>query len=318
MGLQHPMGSGGSDGTSPAQVDRPPRRRRRGARIILGLTALLSLVLLAGCGPDGETEWDRIAFPRLATEESWLIWDLWKWSWVAAMATGIIVWALIFYAIARFRRRSDDEIPVQTRYNLPLEIFYTFAPVIMVIVFFYHTVDVQNQITDEVDHPDHTVVVTAQQWQWTFNYTKENLGDDEYEYEDVADGKNVYEYGSGEHTPTLVLPVGETTEFELHSPDVVHSFWVTGFGMKLDVVPGRVNTFQATPNATGDFVGKCAELCGAYHSRMLFNVKIVSPEEYDTYLQGLVDQGNVSDSPLLGGEDADTQIGLEENEGAHQ
>ena len=59
------------------------------------------------------------------------------------------MWGLIFYAIWRFRRRSDDEIPVQTRYNLPLEIFYTIAPVIMVVVFFSHTVKTQNYVLDD-------------------------------------------------------------------------------------------------------------------------------------------------------------------------
>lgn len=273
--------------------------------------------MLTGCSATSDNEWSRIAMPKAGTEESLLIYDLWKWAWVAAMATGVVVWALIFYAMARFRRRSDDEIPVQTRYNLPLEIFYTFAPVIMVVVFFFHTVQVQNEVMDEVDHPDHTVVVIGQQWQWTFNYTKENTGglrynlaDNEYSYEEAAGGQNVYEVGAGDYTPTLVLPVGETTEFELRSPDVIHSFWITGFLMKMDIVPGRTNTFQVTPNRVGDYVGKCAELCGAYHARMLFNVKVVTPEEYDEYLQERVDLGYVSPAPITGGELAETQTGL--------
>ena len=80
-----------------------------------------------------------------------------------------MVWGLIFYASWRFRRRSDDEIPIQTRYNLPLEIFYTIFPIVMVVVFFSHTVQVQNLVLDD-SPPDNTVVVVGQQWSWTFNH----------------------------------------------------------------------------------------------------------------------------------------------------
>ncbi len=87
--------------------------------------------------------------PDPASVQGEHILSLWQGAWIAALLTGVVVWALIFYAIFRFRRRSDDEIPVQTRYNLPLEIFYTIAPVIMVIVFFAHTVETQNFVLDD-------------------------------------------------------------------------------------------------------------------------------------------------------------------------
>ena len=89
-----------------------------------------------------------------------------------------MVWGLIFYAIWRFRRRSDDEVPVQTRYNLPLEIFYTIAPIIMVVVFFVHTERTQNLIREDVPNPDVTIYVVGQQWTWTFNYLPG--GDDQH------------------------------------------------------------------------------------------------------------------------------------------
>ena len=83
--------------------------------------------------------------------------------------------------------------------------------------------------------------------------------------------------------------------------------------MKMDVIPGRVNKFQATPTVIGEYRGKCYELCGTYHSRMLFNLRVVSQADYDTYLADLADQGFVADQPLLGGADATTQAGLDEN-----
>ena len=72
--------------------------------------------------------------------------------------------------------------------------------------------------------------------------------------------------------------------FTLLSDDVIHSFWVPAFLFKLDVIPGNRNSFEITPKKIGTYVGKCAELCGQDHSRMLFNVEVVSPEEYDSYV----------------------------------
>jgi cytochrome c oxidase subunit 2 len=284
-----------------------PRRAagttRRGRRIVLFAVLGVTVVLMAGCSSADQAEWKRLAMPEPVTEQGEHTLSLWQGAWIAALVTGVIVWALIFFVIWRFRRRSDDEIPIQTRYNLPLEIFYTIAPVIMVIVFFKATVDTQNLLLDDTQPPDHTIEVVGQQWQWTFNYTGE----------DVVDDKNIYEVGTANYIPTLVLPVNETTRFNLHSPDVIHDFGVPGFLIKMDVVPGRVNHYQVTPKTIGTYSGKCYELCGVYHSRMLFTVKVVSKEDYEAYLQELEAAGQVSDEPLLGGSEADTQAGLEES-----
>jgi cytochrome c oxidase subunit 2 len=278
------------------------------------------VLLLGGCSSETQGEWERFAMPDPASVQGEHILELWQGAWIAALITGIIVWALIFWAIFRFRRRSDDEIPIQTRYNLPLEIFYTIAPIIMVIVFFKHTVDTQNYVLDEDAQGgvDNTIEVTGQQWSWTFNYgvgeqdrsADDDLYDDEFPYTTY-----VYEAGTGYRIPDLYLPVGETTRFNLHSPDVIHDFGIPGFLMRMDVVPGRVNHYAITPTRIGDYAGKCYELCGVYHSRMLFEVHVVSREDYDAYLQSLQDAGATSDLPLIGGQNASTQVGLDEPEG---
>ena len=245
--------------------------------------------------------------PDPATVEGHHIFLLWRWAWVAALATGGVVWGLIFYVIWRYRRRSDDEVPVQTRYNLPLEIFYTIAPIIMVVVFFVHTERTQNLIREDVPPPKLTVYVVGQQWTWTFNYMPGG---------DIKTPNNqvLYTVGEAGNPPTLVLPVNQTVEFKLHSPDVIHDFGVPGFLEKEDVIPGPVkddNHFSVTPNVIGDYRGKCYELCGVYHSRMLFNLRIVSEADFQTYLQQLQTQGNVSDQPLLGGITSQTQAGVD-------
>ncbi|KRF36309.1 hypothetical protein ASG94_02240 [Nocardioides sp. Soil805] len=272
-------------------------------RVATGVALAAVLLFLSACDAADSDQIARLAMPEPITEQGPATFDLWKWAWVAAMATGIIVWGLIAWVVIRFRRRSDDEIPVQTRYNLPLEIFYTIAPIMMVIVFFYWTVKVQDDLVELDPQPDVTVDVVGQQWSWTFNYTEQGEG-----------GTTPYTSGTATQIPTLVLPVDQTVQFNLQSPDVIHDFGVPSFLMKMDVIPGRVNKFQATPTVIGEYRGKCYELCGTYHSRMLFNVRVVSQADYDTYLADLADQGFVADEPLLGGADATTQAGLGEDD----
>jgi cytochrome c oxidase subunit 2 len=276
----------------------PPRARRVGLMAMAAVGALS----LAACDSAEKRSINRLAQPVGATDRTQEIHSLWMGSWLAAMIVGVLVWGLIGYACVKFRRRRHDEIPVQTRYNLPLEILYTVAPVIVVLVLFYFTVVTQNNTlaaASESGKASHTVTVVGQQWSWTFNYDKDP----------ALDGKTtVYEAGTPAARPTLVLPVNKSVEFKLRSPDVVHSFWVPAFLFKMDVIPGRDNHFSLTPTRKGFFVGRCAELCGTYHSRMLFDVKVVDENTYATYLQGLQKAGNIG--PALGGSEVDQQNGL--------
>jgi cytochrome c oxidase subunit 2 len=266
---------------------------------------LAGLVLLGACSTEDRDQIARLAMPEPATDRAEHVYELWHGGWIAALIVGVLVWGLILYAVFKFRRRSDDEIPVQTRYNLPIEILYTVAPIIIVVVFFFFTVQTQNsvlaQAAEDGGDADHTVKVVGQKWSWSFNY----MG------EDAVGGKNVYLVGTPAEIPTLVLPVDESVDVQLSSPDVIHSFWVPAFLFKLDVVPGRDNSFSFTPTREGTYAGKCAELCGTYHSRMLFNVEVVSRAEFDQHLRELEQQGNVGTA--LGGSDADTQAGLEDS-----
>jgi cytochrome c oxidase subunit II len=280
-------------------------------RVARWAVPLVGIALLAsGCSEEGK----RLAMPDPASEQGESVLSLWQGAWIAALITGAVVWGLIFFAVVRYRRRSDDEIPIQTRYNLPLEIFYTIAPVVMVIVFFSHTVRTQNIVLEDETPPDNIIEVTGQQWSWTFNYgvgevdpsADDDRTDDEFPYSSY-----VHDGGTGSYIPELWLPVDETTRFNLHSPDVIHDFGVPAFLMKMDVVPGRVNHYVIKPTRTGVFAGKCYELCGVYHSRMLFEVHVVSREDYEAHLDELEAAGQTADKPLLGGENADTVTGEE-------
>ena len=120
-------------------------------------------------------------------------------------------------------------------------------------------------------NPDHQITVTGEQWSWQFTYASDG-------------GRLTTVTGTPGKPPTLYLPQGESVQFTLHSNDVIHSFWVPAFLFKMDVIPGRVNRFEIVPKQLGTYKGKCAELCGKDHSRMLFNVQIVSPDEYRAHV----------------------------------
>jgi cytochrome c oxidase subunit 2 len=276
-------------------LDLPKRARN----LALGAGAGVALRFLSGCEAEGKSQIERLAMPVPITKEAQHIYDLWQWAWLAAILTGILVWGLIVYAITAYRRRSDAEVPVQTRYNLPIEILYTVAPIMMVITFFFFTVQTQDKVFHQAAEPDAEVTVVGQQWSWTFNYTDvPALG-----------GQTVHEIGTTAEPPTLYLVKDKEVTFTLRSPDVIHSFWVPDFLFKLDVLPGRSNKFSVTPTREGTFAGRCAELCGVYHSRMLFDLKVVSQEEFDAKMKELAAQG--STGLELGAENTQKQAGLE-------
>lgn len=281
---------------------------KRARNAVFGALVGSAVLFLSGCSAEDKAVWKRIAMPEPATTEAPHMLDLWQWAWVAALLTGALTLGLILYAAVRFRRRSDDEVPVQTRYNLPIEIFYTIAPIIMVIVFFFFTVEAQDKVLHD-DTPDNTISVVGQQWSWTFNYNYD-AGYNDFEGRAVG-GPVVHEGGTPADPPTLWLVKDESVKIHLYAPDVIHSFWVPSFLFKMDVIPGRDNSFTLTPNRLGTFEGRCAELCGVYHSRMLFQVKVVEQGEYDAHLAELEAAG--STGPALGGVDAVEQAGLEEN-----
>jgi cytochrome c oxidase subunit 2 len=101
------------------------------------------------------------------------------------------------------------------------------------------------------------------------------------------------QFGVAATLPPLYLPVNKRVEFVLTARDVIHSFWVPQFLMKMDMIPGKVNRFQSCPPRSAPSRGKCAELCGAFHSQMLFQVKVVSQRAYDAHLAELKAKGNI-------------------------
>lgn len=216
--------------------------------------------------------------------------QLWTGSWIAALCVGVLVWGLIIWCVIVYRKRkNDNQLPVQLRYHLPLELLYTFIPIVMVGVLFYHTAVLQEEMTNPQGEPDLHVTVYGRQWSWDFVYTDDDVWDAGEPAE--LDGT----MAPAADLPTLYLPVDQTVEITLRSRDVAHSFWVPAFLYKEDVLPGVVNEFTITPGEEGVYLGKCAELCGEDHAYMLFNVAVVSADEYEQHIADLAAAGQTGE-----------------------
>lgn len=274
----------------------PSKRRLRWVLLPVGAAAAL---VLAGCTP---TELNGflpgfVEDGTPATNHTEMISGLWVNSWIVLLAVGVITWALMGWAAIAYRRRKGQTgLPVQLRYNMPIEIFYTIVPFILVIGFFAFTARDQAIIETQYDDPDVSITAIGKQWAWDFQYDGEQ--------EDNSDA--VWTMGiqaqpdkagniDQEALPTLYLPVDQTVQIKLQSRDVIHSFWVVDFLYKKDMYIGKDNYWSFTPTREGTYAGRCAELCGEYHSMMLFTVQVVSADEYEDYLASLEAKGQTGD-----------------------
>jgi len=258
-----------------ARAQGAPSARRRFTRLaaIGGLSG--AALILAGCTTAQQKHWERGGFPVPATVQGQTTLHLWQGSWVLALIIGCFVWGLILFAVVAYRRRAGNEYPVQTQYNIPIEILYTVVPIVIVAGLFYFVQRDQTYLTKVTPDQKLTVNVIGFKWNWGFNYIDQSA----------------YDVGTPNAPAQLYLPVNEKVKFELTSPDVIHSFWVPAFLFKMDVIPGRRNTFELTPDKIGIYAGKCAEFCGEDHSRMLFDVHVVTQAEFDQHMADLKARG---------------------------
>jgi cytochrome c oxidase subunit II len=257
------------------------RWRRWAPRAVL---AAALLTVTTGCKSTALT---RLGLPVPVTKQGAVTLTLWQGSWTAAWIVGAAVWGLIIWAVI-FHRKRGDRIPDQVRYNLPIEMMYTVLPFIMVGVLFFFTARDENYVDKLSQNPQVVVNVTGFQWSWEFDYPQ-------YKVPSTSVGV-VSERGLPwpSKLPVMEIPVGETVRFNLASIDVIHAFWVDPFEFKRDVLPGHPNHFEVTATRTGTFTGRCSELCGLYHSRMLFTLKIVSQQQFKQWIQAQQNQQTAS------------------------
>ena len=253
------------------------QRRRRTLGLAL-LTAVAALLL--GCSQSNlQSTFD--AQGPVAESQLKLFWVI--------FGTGafvfVVVEAALIYAMLKFRRRRDDEIPVQTHGNTTLEIAWTAAPAFLLILVAIPTVFTifsNANSPDPVDQGGLVVDVIGHQWWFEFRYPHpDNAG------QDVVFANELH------------IPVGETVNLRLDSDDVIHSFWVPKLAGKVDMVPRNDNTMWIRADRSGLFYGQCAEFCGVAHAHMRFHVVAESRAEFDAWLLEQAAPAVESPDPLI-------------------
>jgi cytochrome c oxidase subunit 2 len=196
------------------------------------------------------------------------------WWWMAGGAA--LIWAgvgaLILYAAWARPAREHD---ARRSYRLIVGGGAVFPVVVLAALLTYGLVLMPGLRPPPVDPGSPRVVVTGEQWWWRVRYLPPG-GDGPPDDAELA--------AAVELANELWLPVGERTEILLDSPDVIHSFWVPPLAGKVDMIPGRVTRLVVEPTRTGVFRGACAELCGASHAWMAFDVVVVEPAAYAAWL----------------------------------
>ncbi len=253
--------------------------KRMPPRIGALLALLMVAVLMSGCGyfsspqnifaPKGEVAHDQ--------KHLFLI-TMWP-----ALAVMILVEVGLLYICIRYRRKkSDTGLPAQTHGNNTLEVGWTVAPIILLAFFIAPTI---GGIIDLGRTPKNSlrVDVTAVQWAWQFSYAN------------PAGGAPI----AGNFGDPLHIPIDKTIDIQLHSDNVIHSFWVPKLAGKTDVIPGRANHMWIKGTDIGEYSGQCAEFCGRDHFNMRFSVVVEAQSDYDAWLTAQASAQRSGSDPAL-------------------
>ena len=271
------------DGSVPTPTDRSGAHRSHRFRRAIGL-AIAAPLVLGGC-----SFYPTYGASKGATDQGQDTFKLYSGMMTTGIIVGGLVFLLILWTIFRYRKRSD-EMPRQFHENIPIEIVYTVVPILIVAALFVFTVITENKVDATVPanatvtstgNPVVDVRVTAFQWGWRFDYPRLNVG--------VAGSTT---NGPDNHGPQMVVPTGQTVQITLVSDDVIHGFYVRDFNFQRMALPGVTNYFDLTVNHNGTFLGQCSEICGLYHSEMLFSVRSVSPAAFKVWAKSQVAAGN--------------------------
>ena len=227
------------------------------------------------------------ATPVMEQIESFHYYLLWL---ITAIALFVLV--LLLIVMVRFNSRANPT-PSRTTHNTLIEVIWTIVPVIILV-----TIAVPSfkllflQLT--IPPADVTVKATGKQWYWSYSYP-----DAKFEYDSLM-------LKDGERKPeqprllavdnALVVPVNKVVHVQVIGSDVIHSFAVPSFGIKIDAIPGRLNETWFKAEREGIYYGQCSELCGRDHAFMPIEVQVLSEKDYAAWLEAAKKKFAVDDS----------------------
>ncbi|WP_442970072.1 cytochrome c oxidase subunit II [Roseibium sp. FZY0029] len=220
----------------------------------------------------------------------------------------LFVLALLIVCMTRFSAKKNP-VPSRTSHNTMIEVVWTVAPILILVVI---AIPSFRLLYKQLDIPEYemTVKATGYQWYWGYEYTDENMGELSFdsimvkddERQAVADARGV----TLNEVPRLlsvdydlVIPVDTTVRVQVTSEDVIHSFAMPSFGVKVDAIPGRLNETWFHAREEGVYYGQCSELCGKDHAFMPIAIRVVSKDQFQTWSTAAQDDLDTANQQLL-------------------
>lgn len=220
----------------------------------------------------------------------------------------LFVLALLVIVMVRFNSRSNPK-PSRTSHNTVIEVLWTVVPILVLVVI---AIPSFRLLYKELEIPEYdmTVKATGYQWYWGYEYADEGLEDISFdsimlsddERQEVAEARSVdiaevprllsVDY-------TLVVPVDKTVRVQVTAADVLHSFAMPAFGVKVDAVPGRLNETWFRAREPGIYYGQCSELCGKDHAFMPISIRVVTQEQYDAWVEAAKEDIDTANEQLM-------------------
>ncbi len=227
------------------------------------LLPLLFALLLAGCGNtslNDITHTPNMLDPQgpIALKESNLFWGI----LIIATAVFVIVISVLIYSIVRYRARPDSPEPTQTHGNTKIEIAWTIAPSVVLVLVLIATITTMFSVQQPASPKTITINAVGHQWWWEFQYPDQHFV--------TAD--------------EMWMPTNTVVHINLISNNVIHSFWVPELHGKMDLIPSRINYVNIQADQAGTYRGECAEFCGTQHAHMDFLVHAVSNSQYQAWV----------------------------------
>ena len=192
------------------------------------------------------------------------------------------VFALMAWIVIRYNKKRNP-VPSKTTHNTMLEVIWTVVPVIILLVIAVPSFRLL-YFTDRVEEADMTLKAIGHQWYWSYEYP--DHGD--FTFDAIMLEEDELEEGQPRLLATdeaVVLPVGAKIRLLTTADDVIHSWAIPAFGVKMDSVPGRVNETWFQINREGMYYGQCSELCGTLHGFMPIMIEAVSQEDFDAWVE---------------------------------
>jgi cytochrome c oxidase subunit 2 len=198
------------------------------------------------------------------------------------IAIAALVLGLLLFIIVRFNRRANPE-PARFSHNTPIEILWTVTPVLILMfiaIFSFRLLFEEH----DMPKPYMTVKVTGRQWNWDYEYPDQKIAAFTATPMSEEDAKAKNLPYLLETNASMYAPVGQVVRVQVTAEDVIHSWSVPAFGVKIDAIPGRLNQTWFKADRTGTFYGQCSQLCGTNHSYMPIEVKVVTQPEFDAWV----------------------------------